>query len=241
VKIKIVNSGVYKLTFEDLNSIGITPANVRIFGYGGAMLEQSFLIAKTDDLPELSIYMEKGSDGIFNAGDYILFYAQGVNKWSYDKSKGMFTHVINPYSNYGYYFVTSDAGTGRKIETKTTTLPNNLTVLPVDEFIDYNVYEKELVNLCLSGKEFYGDSFRENTNLSISFNFPNPVLTSSTKVRLDVAASSSVSSAFELNMAGGQTKTLQVAGISNNDQYEKGKAATGIYTFLPEKEVLPLI
>ncbi|MCE5331238.1 MAG: type IX secretion system sortase PorU [Bacteroidales bacterium] len=237
VKIKIVNSGVYKLTFEDLNSMGISPASVRIFGYGGAVLEQSFLIAKTDDLPELSIYMEKGSDGVFNAGDYILFYAQGVNKWSYDKSKGMFTHVINPYSSYGYYFVTSDAGTGRKIETKTTTLPDNPTVLPVDEFIDYNVYEKESVSLCLSGKEFYGDIFNERTNVDISFNFPNPVLTNSTKVRMDVAASSSVSSAFELNLAGGQTKTLRLGGISDTDEYTKGIGATGTYTFLPEKEV----
>ena len=33
VKIKIANSGVYKLTYEDLNNMGVTPANVRIFGY----------------------------------------------------------------------------------------------------------------------------------------------------------------------------------------------------------------
>ena len=73
VKIRIVNSGIYKLTYEDLSSMGISPANVRIFGYGGAMLEQSFLIPKPDDLPEVTIHMEKGSDGVFNAGDYILF------------------------------------------------------------------------------------------------------------------------------------------------------------------------
>ena len=46
VKIKIANSGIYKLTFDDLNSMGVTPANVRIFGYGGAVLEQSFLQSK---------------------------------------------------------------------------------------------------------------------------------------------------------------------------------------------------
>lgn len=80
VKIRITDSGIYKLTYEDLVSMGINPANVRIFGYGGNVLEQDFSLPKIDDLPEVAIYMNKGSDGVFNAGDYILFYAQGINK-----------------------------------------------------------------------------------------------------------------------------------------------------------------
>lgn len=118
VKIRIAESGVYKLTYEDLNSMGITPANVRIFGYGGAVLNQSLALNKIDDLPESAIWMEKGNDGVFNSGDYILFYAQGVNSWSYDKTKEMFTHRANTYSDAGYYFVTSDAGTGKLIMDK---------------------------------------------------------------------------------------------------------------------------
>src|ERR1035437_6045625 len=97
VKIKITDSGIYKLTYEDLTSMGIDPANVRVFGYGGGVLEQSFSLPKIDDLPELAIYMDKGSDGVFNSGDYILFYGQGATKWSYDKSKSIFTHTINSY------------------------------------------------------------------------------------------------------------------------------------------------
>ena len=161
VKIRIKDSGVYKLTFEDLNGMGVNPANVRIFGYGGALLNQSFLLPKTDDLPELAIYMEKGSDGVFNAGDYILFYAQGINSWSYDTGRGMYTHTLNHYSNYGYYFVTSDAGEGRKIEAVDNVLPNGVTYNDVTEFTDYQVHEKELTSLASSGKEFYGESFAE--------------------------------------------------------------------------------
>ncbi|MHB9142292.1 MAG: type IX secretion system sortase PorU, long form, partial [Paludibacter sp.] len=74
VKVKISESGVYKLTYEDLSAMGISPENVRIFGYGGGILEQSFSLPKIDDLPEVAIWMQKGSDGVFNAGDYILFY-----------------------------------------------------------------------------------------------------------------------------------------------------------------------
>lgn len=236
VKIKVANSGVYKLTFEDLNSMGITPANVRIFGYGGAVLEQSFSVSKIDDLPELSIHMEKGSDGVFNAGDYILFYAKGINKWSYDKSKGMFTHTINSYSTHGYYFVTSDAGVGKKIEPKTIVLPENSTIIPVDEFTDYAVHESELTSLALSGKEFYGEKFGEQTSYNFKFNFLNPVPSNSTKVRLDVASTASAISTFNLALDGSQLKSLQVSKKSDGDLYERGKSANGIFSFSPTKD-----
>ncbi len=238
IKIRIANSGVYRLTFDDLNAMGISPANVRIFGYGGAILNQSFLADKIDDLPELSIYMNRGADGVFNAGDYILFYAQGINKWSWDNARSMFTHAINHYSRYGYYFVTSDAGTGKKIETKSTSLNSALNTFPVEEFTDYQVYEKDLRSLAQSGKEFYGETFTESSTLNITFNSPNTVLSNTTKARLDVAASSSLASSFSLSLDGTQTKTLTVAKKTDGDHYEKGKAANGLYSFTPTKDVL---
>ncbi|MDO9154908.1 MAG: type IX secretion system sortase PorU [Paludibacter sp.] len=238
IKTRIINSGIYKLTFEDLNTMGLSPANVRIFGYGGAMLNQSFLAAKIDDLPEVSIYMNRGADGIFNAGDYILFYAQGINRWAYDASRAMFTHTINPYSSFGYYFVTSDAGTGKKIESKATTINTSAGVFPITEFTDYQVYEKEITNLTNSGKEFYGESFTESSSINLTFNSPNTVLNNSTKVRLDVAASSSLASSFNLNLDGSQLKTLTVAKRTDGDLYEKAKAANGLYTFTPTKDAL---
>lgn len=237
-KIRIVNSGVYRLTYDDLNAMGINPANVRIFGYGGALLNQSFLADKIDDLPELAIYMNKGSDGVFNAGDYILFYAQGINKWTWDTSRSMFTHVINHYSKYGYYYVTSDAGTGKKIETKTLSINTSLSTYPVEEFTDFQVYEKELRSLAESGKEFYGEPFTESNTLNITFNSPNTVLTNTTKARLDVAASSTAASSFSLSLDGTQTKTLTVAKKTDGDHYEKAKAANGLYSFTPTKDML---
>ena len=238
VKIRIVNSGVYKLTYEDLSAMGISPANVKVFGYGGAVLNQSFLLPKIDDLPELSINMQKGADGIFNAGDYILFYAQGINRWSYDNTKLMFTHTINPYSNYGYYFVTSDAGTGKRIEDKPIVLPESPTIQTVEEFTDYQVYEKEKYNVTESGKEFYGEKFNETTTYNFNFNFPNPVLSNSILVRMDVASSSPLAATFSLSLNQNQTKTLGVAKRTDGDHYENAKGANAIFTFTPQSESL---
>ncbi|MDO9634634.1 MAG: type IX secretion system sortase PorU [Paludibacter sp.] len=237
-KIKIIDTGVYKLTFEDLTSMGIDPENVRIFGYGGALLEQNFSLSMIDDLPETAIWMEKGTDGVFNAGDYILFYAQGTTRWSYNTNKSMFTHIGNSYSNAGYYFVTSDAGTGKKIQDKPIELPADPTINPVTEFTDYQVHERDLINFVSAGKEFYGETFNSGNNHKFIFNFPNPVLTeNAVKVNLDVAATSPSTSSFIINLNASQHKTLTVAPQNSYDPYERAKRTAGIFTFTSQNDL----
>lgn len=237
VKVKLAETGIYKLTYEDLVSMGINPANVRVFGYGGGVLDQNFTQIKPDDLPEIPIWMEKGSDGIFNSGDYILFYAQGVVRWSFDKNKSMFVHKNNSYSQYGYYFITSDAGVGRKIESKNIEVPADATIYQVDEFTDYQLYEKDLQNLTKSGKEFYGETFSNTLSYSFTFNFPNVIKSNTLKLSIDVATSSMENSSFSLNLNGSQNKTLSVIKNSG-DNYEMAKSASAIYTLTPDNDIL---
>jgi hypothetical protein len=105
IKIRISETGVYMIPYDSLKSWGLTPEHVCVLGYGGAMLSENFTDHHYDDLPAAPIYMHKGSDNQFNKGDYILFYAQGAIQWNADK-KGIWRHTQNPYSDYGYYFVT---------------------------------------------------------------------------------------------------------------------------------------
>jgi hypothetical protein len=108
-KIQVEQSGIHKITYEQLVEMGLkNPANVSVFGYGGAQLAEAFSKPYIDDLPQLSIYIEKGNDGVFGKGDYILFYAQGPIKWTYNTNQKLFEHEVNTYSNHGYYFITSD-------------------------------------------------------------------------------------------------------------------------------------
>lgn len=236
-KIRIPAGGVYKLTFEDLTGMGISPDNVRIFGYGGAMFEQDFSLPMIDDLPETAIWMERGNDGIFNSGDYILFYAQGPVRWSYNKNNSMFTHTKNIYSDYGYYFVTSGI-TGKRIQEKTITLPSNAAINPITEFIDYQVHERDLINLVNAGKEFYGETFNNGNSHKYIFNFPNPVLAENViKVNLDVAATSASQSSFILNLNSSQYKTLNVPAQNLYDPFEKGKKSAGNFAFTPQNDL----
>ena len=88
IKISVKETGIHKITYQQLKDMGISnPANTHIYGYGGAILEENFAVGLDeykDDLPENAIYFHTGSDGIFNENDYILFYAQGPVKVTYN-------------------------------------------------------------------------------------------------------------------------------------------------------------
>lgn len=193
-KIQVDQTGIYKLTYEQLVDMGIkNPANVSVFGYGGAQLPESFLEPYIDDLPQLAIHMEKGSDGVFGKGDYILFYAQGPIKWKYDKSTKCFEHEVNTYSFYGYYFVTSDFPTQKLIQTSKSLEPTKNEI--ITSFTDYYLYEKDEVNLLNSGRVFLCDQFNQSQlSRTYSINVPN-ILKESASIRV-VAAHTSFSSAY---------------------------------------------
>ena len=160
-KIQVEQSGIHKITYEQLVEMGLkNPANVSVFGYGGAQLAEAFSKPYIDDLPQLSIYIEKGSDGVFGKGDYILFYAQGPIKWTYNINSKLFDHEVNTYSNYGYYFITSDfpkqkiINEGKKLDAT--------KIGEVVSFNDFYLYEKDEVNLLNSGRTYLGDAFNQS-------------------------------------------------------------------------------
>ena len=99
VKIRVSESGVCRMTFAQLQEAGLNPRQLRVFGFGGAMLTQDFMQPKIDDLPQVPVYV---------GSDYVLFWVQGPVSWSYDGTR--FAHTRNTYSNYGYYFLTDNTG-----------------------------------------------------------------------------------------------------------------------------------
>ncbi|MDR3705250.1 MAG: type IX secretion system sortase PorU [Paludibacteraceae bacterium] len=236
IKISVPESGIYKITYEDLVKWGISnPANAHIFGYGGAMLPEDFQKSKIDDLPQLSVFKEKGSDGVFNAGDYILFYAQGPTSWSYNSSGNKFTRALNPYSFYGYYFITSDVGVEKLISTKTSI--TDAPTKSVDYFLDHQIHEKEAVNICSSGQEWYGEVFSTTSNYSFSFDFPNICYDKQATVQIDAAGSSSTVTTMSVYENSQSLGSLTFAQLATEDMATPGSAT---YQFTPASTALTI-
>ncbi len=222
VKIRVGETGVYKLTYEELQQMGLQPEQVRVYGYGGAMLQQSFLQRKIDDLPAVPIYMDKGSDGKFGKGDYILFYAQGPVAWRYTGTR--FIHTKNTYSNYGYYFLSDDAGEQLLLQGKSANV-SSLTAQDVTTYSHYQVHEVDSLNMLDKtgkeggGREFYGERIEVGLPLVLQFDSYAVVPETELYVCVDMAPDTQKKARFVIKAGNGE-KTVDVEK-SNSDIYQK--------------------
>lgn len=197
-KISVTETGIYKLTFSDIKNMGIDPAKVQIYGYGGKLLAENFALSGyEDDLPEVAVYKELGADGVFNTGDFLLFYAQGPISWSYNSSYSMYLRTRNHYSDKAYYFVGERAeGTQTHYLLALSALPNK----EITSFTDFQLHETELVNMGESvsghgtGRELFGEDFVSNSSQVFDFTVPNPDTTVNSRLMTEFAVNNSTSS-----------------------------------------------
>lgn len=116
-KIAIIDEGVYKIEYSELLSLGLDdPSKPRLFGNNNGQLSYYNDGSAADDLMEIPIYIEKGSDGVFGNGDYILFYGQSTNRWLFDYDDNDYKYLKHDYSDTAYYFLTS-GDDGRQLHT----------------------------------------------------------------------------------------------------------------------------
>ena len=99
VKIRVPESGYYQLSEALVKKAGFADINrVRIYGYGGALQPECLTgdyLQATDDLEEVPTCVVNGKR---------IFYAVGPVTW---ETKDTLARTRNPYSDNGYYFLTT--------------------------------------------------------------------------------------------------------------------------------------
>ncbi len=98
VKVRVPSTGVYQLSESLIKQAGFTDiSKVRVYGHGGNLLSETLSaddLMETDDLQPVDICLVGGKR---------LFYGRGPVSWS---SNTVAKRTRNPYSDYGYYFLT---------------------------------------------------------------------------------------------------------------------------------------
>lgn len=237
-KVGVTSSGVYKLGYDDLESLGMNlsttnPDEIRIYGRPGGMLPYLNSVERVDDLQELSIQVVGAADGSFDEEDYVLFYGESPNQWELG-SDGYFHHQIHYYSDRTYYFITADLGVGKRIQPfpSSSLTPNQF----VESFNDYGFHESEEINFIKSGRKWYGDKFGLVSNRNFTFSFPNIIGEAYIESVVAANAPSPYSSSFEFNINGNSSQTVAVSGVAGSYTYANlGKLQT---TFTPSSSVL---
>jgi len=230
-KVAVQFTGIHMITYDDLSAMGLSPSsidprNLRVYGNGGGMLPEPCSAPRIDDLMENAIFVAGENDGSFNQGDYILFYGESPDVWDWDDGTEQFTHQVNIYSNFSYYFITADLGQGKRIQgISSTTQPYTHIV---KNFTDRKFIEKDDLNIVKTGRDWFEyPPYEVQTSAEYTFIFPDIDISSPVKMKTRVAARSSVSSNFKYYINGNLlVETLGVQTVSfASDQY--ARTATG--------------
>ena len=196
VKIRIAESGIFKLTYQSLRSMGFSdPSKVRLFGYGGAVLPETDIQNLTDDLPEQPLW---------RGDSYMLFYGQGPVSWT--KTSDGYEHEVNTYSDWGYYFLTDR--TDSVCASFATLVADSLPGDTIDTYPDYAVYDPDEFSWFRSGRRMFEKYDYANGNTR-SYAFDLKGLASDS-VAVKVAFSASSARTTKVRISVNDTETGQM-------------------------------
>lgn len=210
-KIRVPESGVYQLTENVVRQAGFSNINkVKIYGYGGNLQNEALYASEllaNDDLHEVPQCIVGGKH---------LFYAKGPVSWS---SRTASRRTRNPYSDYGYYFITQGDETAETVDSATFVS----SFYPSNDFY-HSLYEVDGYSWYPGGRNLYD---KTPINLGDSLNVILPNTTGDTKVSLAVNVSAGTSgSSAEVRFNG---KYVGTQTVSFSSEYNKGSEKEAVY------------
>ena len=216
----VEKSGVFKITKSFLEDIGVNtsvdPRTIKIYGNGGAMIPMPNDEFYPIDLAENAIKFVGESDGVFNNGDYILFYAEGPHG---NVEESNINTNINPYSNRSNYYVNVGGSSGKRIETMVQ--PDENSDFTVTTFQDYKFHEVDEYNIVKLGRRWFGDRFDIENEKTFTFSFPNIVPSEPARIKVYGATVSEVPTSMSVKVNAVNLATINFNGVSD------GVLATG--------------
>jgi hypothetical protein len=204
-RLTVVDEGIYILTASYLRAAGINPATVdprtiKIHGNGGAEVPENILLQRPTDLTENAIYVEGESDGRFDEGDYVLFFAKSVRNWRLNTSSHLLDHRVHHYTEQNYYWLTFGNGAGKRMPVQQS-LTDNPAVVPT-KFLDMVLIEEETSNLLSSGKDWFGRSYTSGQSFTYVNLLPGLAQNDIITYRFRLIARSNVSPSFTVKENG---------------------------------------
>ncbi|HET6540022.1 MAG TPA: type IX secretion system sortase PorU, partial [Chryseolinea sp.] len=206
-------------TYDDFKKMGfdtrIDPRRIQVFGNAGGMLPQTISVSRPVDLTQNAIFVSGESDGSFDKGDYILFFAEGPDRIQYHVQREIFAYESNLYSEKNFYFVTVGDDEGKRVVSKPNIEGNFPVVQHYDDFVYHEVDE---YNVLSSGREWFGERFDISFERTFNIDLSGVLENSPIKVVSDVMGQSYGTSSFNLFWNNTLVKN-QVIPIIPNTQY----------------------
>lgn len=218
VKIGIKESGIYQIDFEKLRQLGFNdPSKVTIFGAGGAMLPETDIEHITDDLDQIPVC---------RTGKRLLFWAQGTVTWTLEKN--VFVHNTNPYSEYGYYFLTDSQAETAVFETGGENSPAKSVTEKYDAVF---LYEKDEFAWINSGRKLYERtdfSTLPNNTKTYSIHLNNASESDPALLNVAFSDNAAQTSSVTVSVNGNKTGEMKMPAMASNSAASENCVLYGI-------------
>jgi hypothetical protein len=211
-RMSVTEDGIYRIDYSKLKQLGlVNPSNPKIFCNNFGQLPYYNNDLKPDDLKETAIFLETGNDGIFNEGDYLLFYGKGTNKWVFNPSSGEYDFIRHNYSDTAVYFLTSGTTPGKRVTIASE--PTSGATYSSSSSDALYIHEQEVINLIKSGREWY-QPISAYEGILVNPGFTDIVPAEGLKYRIRVLDRSSVPTLFRFYEGQTLRESIQVGAIN---------------------------
>jgi hypothetical protein len=230
----VKSDGVYKIDYNLLRQAGlntdqIDPRNIQVFTGSLGMVPQPNSSSRVIDLQEIAIEVVGEGDGKFDRTDFILFYANGPDRFEYRTSKSVFFYENNLFDDKNYYYVSVRSQPGKRLSLQASE-PGSHPV--IREFEDFGFYETERYNELKSGRQWFGEQFDSRLDATIQFEVPGIVAGSTVRLVSHVMGQSFANANFKVFFNNVQVADQPVLPIPNTQYGVKGSIRADTISFL---------
>lgn len=202
-KFYIDKTGIFRLSKSFLDNLGINtssidPRTIKVFGQGGQMLPLPNAENYPIDLTENPVKFVGLDDGVFNNGDYILFYGVGPTGFNSESNTNN-----NIFTDRACYFININSG-GNAKQVQPYIEPSGITTETINTFHDYQFHEVDDYNLASLGRRWFGDRFDFENDKTFDFEFPNLVTSEPISLKVYAAAVGEVVSNMSVKVNGNE-------------------------------------
>ena len=217
-KIRVAETGVYQISDALIRQAGFTDlSKVKLYGYGGNLINEqlvgSELIAQ-DDLKEVPTC---------NIAGRRLFFAKGPVSWDSKDSK---RRTRNPYSDYGYYFLTQD-NASEPTTVDSTTFVNSF--YPTDTWFSHSLHEVDAYAWYEGGRNLF-----DRRAITKSNPYTVTLATNANATQAQITVNVSAGSHAEVQLSfNGEDKgsiTVNIGNEGGQSTYNKGNEAAKTFT-----------
>ncbi len=167
-KIPIQRNGIYRLSRSYLRDLGIDtdnidPRRIQVWGTPGYELPKPNADARPS-FQQIPIRVDGESDGNFNSGDAVYFYANDIHERIFDPESGTWSHNLHSYATEGYVFLTVGSENGERLSNFT---PSGSVSTEISQFRDFIWMEEDLYmpeSRQRSGTMWFGRQFTPEFN-----------------------------------------------------------------------------